>query len=142
MRDHNTLRRLVDLLQGTDVRYPLDDGADTHPLVGAFTPDFTLTIQGGEQRVAGLMRRGRGVLLDFNGGELSDQASSWSDRIEIVGATTVSPPAAGILIRPDGYVAWAGSTTDTLDQALRRWFGAPAFRSSRARVRWTPLASS
>ncbi|MGW2126978.1 aromatic-ring hydroxylase C-terminal domain-containing protein, partial [Streptomyces sp. NPDC001758] len=30
-----------------------------------------------------------------------------------------------VLVRPDGYVAWtAPGTTDDLDQALERWFGA------------------
>jgi hypothetical protein len=42
---------------------------------------------------------------------------------------------AGVLVRPDGVVAWAcdgiGATTGTaaaegLDAALRRWAGAPA----------------
>lgn len=40
------------------------------------------------------------------------------------------PPAAAMLIRPDGYVAWAvgPDTRDLaggLPEALRTWFGAP-----------------
>ncbi|HEX6354770.1 hypothetical protein [Actinophytocola sp.] len=27
-----------------------------------------------------------------------------------------------MLIRPDGYVAWAGANTDGLEPALLRWF--------------------
>ena len=34
--------------------------------------------------------------------------------------------ADALLIRPDGYVAWAGATSDGLQDALHRWFGAPA----------------
>jgi aromatic ring hydroxylase-like protein len=40
-----------------------------------------------------------------------------------VGATPT-----GVLVRPDGVVAWATDTTDVtgLDAALHRWTGAPA----------------
>ncbi|MEV7026566.1 hypothetical protein, partial [Kitasatospora sp. NPDC093558] len=32
-----------------------------------------------------------------------------------------------VLVRPDGYVAWAGRTPDDgLAAALRRWYGTPA----------------
>ncbi len=38
-------------------------------------------------------------------------------------------PAAALLIRPDGYVAWAAAPgcpdTDGLRRALTTWFGAP-----------------
>nr|WP_153263308.1 hypothetical protein [Nonomuraea phyllanthi] len=35
---------------------------------------------------------------------------------------------AGLLIRPDGYVAWARTTADPegLAEALTSWFGVPA----------------
>jgi Aromatic-ring hydroxylase, C-terminal len=41
------------------------------------------------------------------------------------------PPAAAMLIRPDGYVAWASDVgapnlAAGLPEALRTWFGAPA----------------
>ena len=36
---------------------------------------------------------------------------------------SVAAPEA-VLIRPDGYVAWAGEGTQAgLDEALTRWFG-------------------
>jgi hypothetical protein len=36
-----------------------------------------------------------------------------------------------VLIRPDGYVAWAGEPTDpALPHALTEWFGPPAAVSS------------
>jgi 2-polyprenyl-6-methoxyphenol hydroxylase-like FAD-dependent oxidoreductase len=31
----------------------------------------------------------------------------------------------GLLIRPDGYVAWVGTSGAGLDRSLRRWFGEP-----------------
>jgi 2-polyprenyl-6-methoxyphenol hydroxylase-like FAD-dependent oxidoreductase len=42
-------------------------------------------------------------------------------------AHTATPPADALLVRPDGYVAWAlGPTgTDDLLDALATWFGDP-----------------
>ena len=33
--------------------------------------------------------------------------------------------AASVLVRPDGYVAWAGTDPAGLTGALHRWFGSP-----------------
>jgi hypothetical protein len=49
----------------------------------------------------------------------------------VITATTAEPLAEAILIRPDGYVAWAAATgttapADGLREALQTWFGAPA----------------
>jgi 3-(3-hydroxy-phenyl)propionate hydroxylase len=48
-----------------------------------------------------------------------------------VGASAARPgrgPAA-VLIRPDGYVAWAGELAEPeLPDALATWFGPPAVR--------------
>jgi 3-(3-hydroxy-phenyl)propionate hydroxylase len=61
----------------------------------------------------------------------------WADRVQSVDASyegawelpalgTVAAPAA-VLIRPDGYVAWVGDTTQQgLSDALTTWFGPPA----------------
>jgi 2-polyprenyl-6-methoxyphenol hydroxylase-like FAD-dependent oxidoreductase len=127
MQEPIVLRRLVDRLQGTDVRYAMtEDADDAHPLAGTWAPDLKLSTERGQRRIADLMHCARGVLLDFNGGMLGDFASSWSDRVDVVRAKCVSrPDVNGLLIRPDGYVAWAGHATGTLDRSLRRWFGAP-----------------
>ncbi|WP_308016291.1 aromatic-ring hydroxylase C-terminal domain-containing protein [Nonomuraea aurantiaca] len=37
-------------------------------------------------------------------------------------ATADDAPAPALLIRPDGYVAWAGADPDSLKTALTRWF--------------------
>jgi hypothetical protein len=42
----------------------------------------------------------------------------------VVAATAEGAPAEAVLIRPDGYVAWAGG--EGLEPALRTWFGPPA----------------
>ncbi|OBG98471.1 FAD-dependent oxidoreductase [Mycobacterium sp. E3251] len=114
-------KHMAALLAGTDVRY---DVGDDHPLSGWPVPELTLT---DGRRVAELLHGARPVLLDFDGG-VGAAASAWSDRVDIVTATLDDPPAAALLIRPDGYVAWAASEFGPADQAglhaaLRRWFG-------------------
>jgi aromatic ring hydroxylase-like protein len=60
----------------------------------------------------------------------------WADRVRLVEAKyagrwelpllgRVAAPAA-VLIRPDGYVAWAGDLSEPqLPDALATWFGPP-----------------
>jgi hypothetical protein len=59
--------------------------------------------------VAELMRGGRPVLLDLGGGGL--KGAGW---VDVVRAHADDPPADALLIRPDGYIAWAG--TDDLPE--------------------------
>lgn len=54
----------------------------------------------------------------------------WQDRMDIRTAEHPSPPASALLIRPDGFLAWAAATDaediGTLHDALTTWFGTPA----------------
>jgi hypothetical protein len=48
--------------------------------------------------------------------------------VDTVSATIADPPAAAMLIRPDGYVAWAANAFGPAEEAglraaLRRWLG-------------------
>jgi 2-polyprenyl-6-methoxyphenol hydroxylase-like FAD-dependent oxidoreductase len=140
MREPDALRHVGSIMEGSDVRYEMPaDGARPHPLAGRFAPD--LRLDGGAVRVAELLRPARGVLLDLAGsgqnagpspsGALARAASPWHDRVDVVAGRPVGkPPAVAMLIRPDGYVAWAAGP-DALDpaggltEALRTWFGAP-----------------
>ena len=110
---------IAKLQSGADVRYPV---GDDHRLSGRFVPDFTLA---DGRRVTELMHAGRPVLLDLSGGHAAAAAHGWRDRVETVVAAG-DGPAAAMLIRPDGYVAWATDDSDVegLPAALRRWFGA------------------
>jgi hypothetical protein len=49
-------------------------------------------------------------------------AEPWHDRVYRVTAPADDAPAPALLIRPDGYVAWAGADPDGLKAALTRWF--------------------
>ncbi|OBI35536.1 FAD-dependent monooxygenase [Mycobacterium colombiense] len=116
-------QHMAALLAGADVRYDVGDG---HPLSGWLVPD--LTFDDG-RRVAELLHDGRPVLLDLGGG-FAAAAGGWADRVDTVGASMADRPAAALLIRPDGYVAWAadefGSAQEAaLHAALQRWFGPP-----------------
>ncbi|MFB8179181.1 FAD-dependent monooxygenase [Streptomyces sp. NPDC055966] len=105
---------LTDLMSGMALRYPMP-GTETHPLVGRPAPDLDL----GPARVHELLRSGHGILLD-PADTFARVAGPWSDRVDRVGQGADTEP---MLIRPDGYVCWAGA--DDLEQALDRWFGEP-----------------
>ncbi|MEC3952470.1 FAD-dependent monooxygenase [Nocardia sp. CDC153] len=123
---------IANLLAGSDVRY---DVGDSHPLSGYFVPDVEIETDTGSTRITELLRPARPILLSFNGlTAASAAAAGWSDRVTLVPATSPEPPAAALLIRPDGYVAWATDdftaiSEHTLHTALERWFGTRKVRA-------------
>ncbi|PSR68089.1 FAD-dependent oxidoreductase [Nocardia sp. MDA0666] len=113
-------------ISGVLHRYHL--GGD-HELVGTIVPDRDLS---DGTRVAEHFASGQGVLFDFaDSVELRAAAAPWQDRIRIVTAKplnasdgTGAGEAAGVLVRPDGYVAWAATEgVEGVTTALTRWFG-------------------
>jgi 2-polyprenyl-6-methoxyphenol hydroxylase-like FAD-dependent oxidoreductase len=116
VRDH-----MANLLAGSDVRY---DVGDRHPLSGLLVPELTLD---DGRRVAELLREARPVLVDSSGGDFIETAAGWADRVDLVEGAVEGSAVAGMLLRPDGYVAWAtDSPSDSnLVAALERWFGTP-----------------
>src|SRR5256885_1337850 len=89
-------------------------------------------VNGGNARAAEMLRTGRGVLLDFTGdAELRRTAEGWGDRVDTVAATPRDGQARtdALLVRPDGYVAWAAPGCGPPDAPLRRWFGSPRMAS-------------
>jgi 2-polyprenyl-6-methoxyphenol hydroxylase-like FAD-dependent oxidoreductase len=137
MQFSEPLRHVGMIMEGSDVRYEIHNGpARPHPLAGRFAPDLRLDTGGGVTRVAELVRPARGVLLDLSGsanGALAGAASGWAGRVSVTAARPLAPPApaAAMLIRPDGYVAWAAGQAGQaggLPEALRAWFGEPGTR--------------
>jgi 2-polyprenyl-6-methoxyphenol hydroxylase-like FAD-dependent oxidoreductase len=123
VKQRDTAARLAHTLAGSDIRYDVGDG---HPLAGRLVPELRLD---SGQRVAELMHAARPVLLDLAGGTFAAAVGDWRHRVDIVVGSSAAAPGAAILIRPDGYVAWATDSTDPADtDALRvavvRWFGA------------------
>ena len=117
-------------LWGLSLRYDL--GSD-HPLVGLSAPD--LEFDDGT-RLAAHLRDGSGVLVDLTGGQSMGQAvDGWSDRIRVVaGGARDGLGLAAMLVRPDGFVAWASDQAPAradVELAARRWFGSPARQDPR-----------
>jgi hypothetical protein len=111
-----TRRALRRRISGLSIAYPLR-GKRMHPWVGQRVPDARL----GETRLYELMRGGRFVLLDrTDDGEVARTAESFSDRVDVVRVPAAVPdwPAA-LLVRPDGYAAWAGDRLCAQRIALR-----------------------
>lgn len=117
------VRAVAATMAGADVRYDMGEEDPAGP-TGWFVPPLELTTaEGRTLRLAQLLEDARPLLLDLTGGEaLASLAESWSDRVRQVSATAGDAPAPALLIRPDGYVAWAGADPDGLKAALTRWF--------------------
>jgi hypothetical protein len=127
LEDPGNVRRISDLLSGNDNRY--DVGADAHPLAGRWVPDFAVVGRGVTRRVAELARAGHPLLIDFTENDCVAAATAdVAERITIaVGRPIGDVSATALLVRPDGYVAWASSATkpevDELRGVLQKWFG-------------------
>jgi 2-polyprenyl-6-methoxyphenol hydroxylase-like FAD-dependent oxidoreductase len=128
--DPDIVRRLTDLISGAENRYFA--GTDAHPLAGRWVPDFSVANAGGTRRVAELARDGRPLLIDLT--ERGAVAAAVAGQITQADEITVAAgrpvgdvPATAVLVRPDGYVAWASSAAipeiDELRGVLARWFG-------------------
>jgi len=124
-------RHIAAMLSGLDIHYDLGEG---HPLLGRRMPDLDLHTAHGPRRVFTLQHDARPVLLNL-GQPGGFDISAWASRVRLVDARhdgvwelpvlgEIAAPRA-VLIRPDGYVAWAGDLTDPeLPHALATWFGA------------------
>ncbi|MDY6981970.1 MAG: FAD-dependent monooxygenase, partial [Pseudomonadota bacterium] len=123
---------MAGLLSGLDIRYELGTG---HPLVGRRMPDLDVETDDGRTRVYALMHDARPLLLNFGAADDLPDLSTWASRLRIVNARydgtwelpvvgEVAAPAV-VLIRPDGYVAWADVRgASGLADALHRWASA------------------
>ena len=123
-------RHLAGMVSGLEIAY--DVGGGSHPLLGHRMPHLDLTTAGRPTSSTKALHRGRGVLLDLQDNPvLRERARAWLDRVDIVTATPagLSPTSAlagtaALLVRPDGYVAWAApGSHDSLPMSLTRWFG-------------------
>jgi 3-(3-hydroxy-phenyl)propionate hydroxylase len=123
-------KRFGAMMSGLDIHYDLGEG---HPLLGRRMPDLDLVTPSGTVRVFTLLHDAHAVLLNL-GKPFGFDVSPWAHRVlaidaeyagdwELPALGHVAAPA-GVLIRPDGYVAWVGDGTDTgLRDALATWFG-------------------
>jgi len=106
---------------GVSLRYGL---GDAHPLVGRSCPDFVLE---GGLRLGELLRNGRALLLDFDAdAPLRALDGHWGNQVRYVAGRAVDQlDLHAVLVRPDGFVAWASVAAPDVDDLLRaaaRWF--------------------
>jgi 2-polyprenyl-6-methoxyphenol hydroxylase-like FAD-dependent oxidoreductase len=119
------VRQLAALTAGTDVRYEMGL-PDPHPAVGYFAPELTV----GGARLAELARGGSWLLVDRTGtGSLN--AALPDGQVELVTASAADSGPTGLLVRPDGYVAWACDSPSpddvelaALQTAVAHWLAA------------------
>ncbi|HET8878774.1 MAG TPA: FAD-dependent monooxygenase [Arthrobacter sp.] len=131
MQFEDVRRLLAGKVAGTGIRYDVGAGAGMG-LPGTRLRDLPLS----DGRLYERMRQGRGLLLDRTGG-LS--VTGWGDRIDHLVDAGAKLDAPAVLLRPDGYVAWAGGGQADLLEHLPRWFGAPV-GSGIGRERTGPVA--
>jgi len=123
-------RQLVLELCGLEKPYPSAPGG--HPLTGTRAPDLELLMADGTaKRIFELLRSRHFVLLDIEG--ISHQFASLDvtglpiDVIR-VGLGRIPASMAGVkamLVRPDGYVAWASgqlASASDIEVQLAKWF--------------------
>jgi len=129
------IRDLIDTKDGTTyfaekvsgilLRYDLPGD---HPLIGRSAPD--LEFEDGS-RLGPLLQDGTGLLLDLSASEqLSSLGKKWDGRLKYVAAQAKDNKGlAALLLRPDGFVAWAADADPNLtalEETICRWFGSPA----------------
>ncbi len=96
-----------------------------HPLTGHSVPNFEFE---DGSRIGECMQDVKGILLDFEmNASLKTLATEYSDRIKYVsGQAKEQFGLSALLIRPDGFIAWACEGKPDLEDAVRaasRWFG-------------------
>ncbi|MFE6686489.1 FAD-dependent monooxygenase [Streptomyces sp. NPDC057743] len=128
-------RRAIGNLSGIDLAYPAGPGA--HRLAGRRAPDVHLA---GGTRLYELLRQGKFVLITANheptaDNPATDDPTSGTPPIptpapdRFVTASWASDRKTAVLVRPDGYIAWATDTTTPTERtteihtALTHWTG-------------------
>ncbi|MFD1660302.1 SDR family oxidoreductase [Streptomyces caeni] len=122
-------RHLAGMISGLGIRYGF---GHSHPVSGTRLPYAELTVGTETTTTFALLRGARAVLLVLTpergvGEALRRTIAPWTGEVDTVTATApdtgpLADPAA-VLVRPDGYVAWAGADAQGLRAALGRWFG-------------------
>lgn len=122
-------RKLVLELCGLETPYPRDP--DAHPLTGHRCPDVDLMLLDGRSvAITETLRKREFVLIDLEGfGRQFASLDVGGRPVSVLQARAARIPASldgikGLLVRPDGYVAWASETpagNDEIERQLKKW---------------------
>lgn len=114
--------RAVRMVSGIGISYPSPRGS--HSLAGKRAPDLPHT----SGRLYETLRKGAFVLVSPLSAQPPDTNEEADDRTVHVRSAAVGERA--LLVRPDGYIAWASDRPDPrgMRQALAEWTGSPALR--------------
>jgi 2-polyprenyl-6-methoxyphenol hydroxylase-like FAD-dependent oxidoreductase len=110
-------------LNGIGAPYPR--APDDHPLVGFRVKDLSLIqLDGTVARLSEMLRDQRFLLLDFTGLAALAPLGAAKGPLKVVEARGVMLPPAesalqALLVRPDGYVAWATNSAPDRAQAFK-----------------------
>ncbi len=100
---------------------------DPHPMVGRSVPNFAFE---DGSAIGEVLHDGKGILLDFSSNaSLKGLAAEYGDQIKYISAKAKDQLGlSALLIRPDGYIAWAADQHPDLSEVKRsaeRWFSKP-----------------
>jgi 2-polyprenyl-6-methoxyphenol hydroxylase-like FAD-dependent oxidoreductase len=131
----NVIRDLIETREGTSYFVEKISGIalhyapGDHPLIGHSAPD--LEFEDGT-RLGEFLHDGSGLMVELSGkGEAASLIRRWAGRVKHVAAIAKDTKGLSrLLVRPDGFVAWAAdenaeSDLPDLTKSLSRWFGDP-----------------
>jgi hypothetical protein len=131
-------------LCGLALRYPPPSRWRSHRLIGRRAPDVAVEGTGGAiTRLYDLLRERGFVLVDGTRDQALAESAAGTPGLAVVRPAGSTRLPDGMLVRPDGYVAWAGGPRQrsALVRALRRWCGEPVPAAERGRApQTTPQA--
>jgi 2-polyprenyl-6-methoxyphenol hydroxylase-like FAD-dependent oxidoreductase len=120
--------RMAMAISGIGLAYPASPGA--HPLAGRRAPDIPLADHGAKRLYQALRSRRMLLVAPPNAPVPASLTAGWADRVQVVSAEGRTDKL--VLVRPDGYIAWAARSSDSeasadrIRAALAEWCGPPA----------------
>jgi 2-polyprenyl-6-methoxyphenol hydroxylase-like FAD-dependent oxidoreductase len=111
---------IAERLWGLTTHYDL---VGDHPLIGHSVPNFEFE---DGSTIGEIMRDGQGILLDFKGSwALQALSNQYRELRYIAGPAKQQLGMEAVLVRPDGFVAWACNSepgAKAIEQAADLWF--------------------